>query len=261
MIGMNNDARLATTGLQLRIGEKLLVRDLSAEFCGGQNWAILGANGSGKTTLLHTLAGLRPTTGGDIHLDGAPLAACSRRERARRLGLLLQDSPHAFPAMVLDIVLSGRHPWLGRWQPEGEEDFRFAGAALASTGLAGFERRNLSTLSGGERRRVEIAALLTQDAPINLLDEPVNHLDPRFQHQLLGDLCRRAERPGHLNLMVLHDINLAVRFCSHGLLLLPGGETVHGPLDSLLDPIILERLYGCPMRAVGEGRGRLYAPA
>ena len=258
---MNDHARLTTTGLQLCIGEKLLVRDLTLEFSGGQNWAILGANGSGKTTLLHTLAGLRPATRGGIHLDGAPLADCPRRERARRLALLLQDSPTAFPAAVIDIVLSGRHPYLGRWQQEGEEDFRLAGAALASTGLAGFERRNLSTLSGGERRRVEIAALLAQDAPVNLLDEPVNHLDPRFQHQLLGDLCRRTERPGHLNLMVLHDINLAVRFCSHGLLLLPGGETVHGPLDMLLDSALLERLYGCPMRVVGEGRGRLYAPA
>lgn len=258
---MNTGVRLSTTGLQLRVGEKLLVRDLSVEFSGGQNWAILGANGSGKTTLLHTLAGLHHATGGGIHLDGAPLAACPRRERARRLGLLLQDSPSAFPAAVIDIVLSGRHPHLGRWQQESEEDFRLAGAALAESGLAGYERRNQATLSGGERRRVEIAALLAQDAPINLLDEPVNHLDPRYQHQLLGDICRRVERPGHLNLIVLHDINLAVRFCSHALLLLPGGDTVHGPLDTILDPGTLERLYGCPMRTVGEGRGRLYAPA
>ncbi len=258
---MNNRARLRTTGLQLRIGEKLLVRDLSVEFAAGQNWAILGANGGGKTTLLHTLAGLHGATRGVIQLDDAPLASWPRRERARRLGLLLQDSPSAFPAAVLDIVLSGRHPHLGRWQQEGEEDFRIANAVLADTGLAGYARRNLSTLSGGERRRVEIAALLAQDAPINLLDEPVNHLDPRYQHQLLGDLCRRVERPGHLNLIVLHDINLAARFCSHGLLLLPGGDTVHGLLDTVLDPATLERLYGCPMRAVGEGRARLYAPA
>jgi len=258
---VSHRARLSTTGLHLGIGEKLLVRDLSVEFAAGQNWAILGANGGGKTTLLHTLAGLRHVTSGAIQLDDAPMASWPRRERARHLGLLLQDSPSAFPAAVFDIVLSGRHPHLGRWQQEGEEDFRIAKAALADTGLAGCARRNLATLSGGERRRVEIAALLAQDAPINLLDEPVNHLDPRYQHQLLGDLCRRAERPGHLNLLVLHDINLAVRFCSHALLLLPGGETVHGPIDTVLNPATLECLYGCPMRTVGEGRGRLYAPA
>ena len=112
--------------------------------------------------------------------------------------------------------MTGRYPHLDRWQWEGAEDYRAAEAALEAVGLDGLARRPLTTLSGGERRRVEIAALLAQDAPICLLDEPINHLDLRHQVQVLDLLAERARRPGHLNLFVLHDVNLALRFGTHG---------------------------------------------
>jgi len=252
--------RLETRDLTLRIGNRLLLHDLSVAFEGGQNWAILGANGSGKTTLLQTLAGLRRADSGSVLLDGEAMQHIPRRLRAQKLGILFQDTPNAFPASVFETVLSGRHPHLGFWQSETASDREAARAALAAVELAEFADRSVATLSGGERRRVEVAALLAQDAPLSLLDEPVNHLDPRYQTAILGLVCARRLRPGHLNLLVLHDVNLAQRFCSHGLLLLGDGSARHGPLADILDTAILEKIYHCRMREIRSDAERLFFP-
>lgn len=251
--------RLETGQLTLQAGDRTLVRSLTVRFETGQNWAILGANGSGKTTLLHTLAGLRKPEHGEVRLDGQALVDIDIRERALKIGVLFQQAASLHPATVLETVLTGRHPHLRRWQDEGPEDHAIARAALAAVGLADFAARSLLTLSGGERRRVELAALLAQDAPIGLLDEPVNHLDPRFQTALLREICQRAGRPGGLNLIVLHDVNLALRFCSHGLLLMPG-EHRAGPLAEILDRASLETTYGCAMRERQHAGERWFFP-
>jgi iron complex transport system ATP-binding protein len=253
-------ARLEARNLSLRVGERVLLRELSVAFETGQNWAILGANGSGKTTLLQTLAGLRRADGGAVLLDGQTIRDIPRRLRAQTLGILFQDMPNTFPATVFEMVLSGRHPHLGFWQTEAATDHALAHAALAAVELAEFTGRNLATLSGGERRRVEIATLLAQDAPLCLLDEPVNHLDPRYQIALLRLLCARAQQSGHLNLLVLHDVNLALRFCSHGLLLLADGSVRHGRLADILDRAVLETVYGCAMHEIRYADERMFFP-
>ncbi len=252
--------RLETRHLTLRIGKRQLLRDLSVAFEAGQNWAILGANGSGKTTLLQTLAGLRHADGGDVLLDGQTIRSIPRRVRAQTLGMLFQDTPDSFPATVCETVLSGRHPHLGFWQTESAADHQVAHAALAAVELTEFAGRSVATLSGGERRRVEVATLLAQDVPLCRLDEPVNHLDPRHQIALLRRIGERTQRAGHLNLIVLHDVNLALRFCSHGLLLLEDGSTRHGRLADILDVSILESVYGCAMREIRSDAGRLFFP-
>lgn len=254
-------ARLATRDLGLRAGSRWLVRGLSIELKAGENWAVLGANGSGKTTLLHALAGLQPVETGEVLLDGVEIQRVPRRERARRLGVLFQDALAPLTSTVLETVLTGRHPYLGRWQTEGPHERAIADAALAATGLGALAARTTDSLSGGERRRMELATLLAQDAPLCLLDEPVNHLDPRYQIELLDRVSRRTQRAGHLNIMVLHDINLALRFCDHGLLLLADGGTIHGPLDTIVDAELLARIYGCAMRELRAGETRFFVPA
>jgi len=214
---------LRTDRLTLRVADRTLCDRLDVDFNAGENWVILGANGSGKTTLLHALAGLRAPDQGGVMLDDIPVRDTPHRRRARRMGMLFQDFESAFPATALETVLTGRYPRLERWQWESTEDYRAAEAALEAVELAGFAQRPLATLSGGERRRVEIAALLAQDAPICLLDEPTNHLDLRHQVRILEMLAGRVHRPGHLNIFVLHDINLAARFVTHGILLFDDG--------------------------------------
>jgi iron complex transport system ATP-binding protein len=240
--------RLEARALTLAAGGRVLCGDLSVQFRAGENWAILGANGSGKTTLLHTLAGLRAPDGGTVSLDGDSIGAWSPRQRALRIGLLFQDYPPAFPSTVLELVLTGRHPHLGRWAFEGPDDVARARSALAQLTLGRFEDRLLSTLSGGERRRVEIAALLAQDAPIGLWDEPTNHLDLRYRAEVLRQLAARSRGDGRVNLFVLHDVNAACRVCSHALFLFPDGSTSIGPIAEVVNVRNLARTYGCEFR-------------
>lgn len=252
---------LAAQGLTLAIGHRTLCRNLNVPFAAGENWAILGANGTGKTTLLHALAGLRRPEAGAVRLAGRDIAEYPHRARAQQIGVLFQDPESAFPATARETVLTGRHPHVGRWRFEDTEDIAAADAALAAVGLADFSHRHLDTLSGGERRRVEIAAVLAQDAPILLLDEPTNHLDLRHQVEILELLAARARASRRLGIFVLHDVNLAARFCTHGLLLDGDGGCVHGPLADILTRETLERLYRCPLHELRDRDRRFYFPA
>lgn len=251
---------LQTHGLSLKIAQRTLCAQLNVTFSAGENWVILGANGSGKTTLLHTLAGLRTPQTGEVTLAGTNIQSWSHRLRAQKIGVLFQDFDAAFPTTVFETVLSGRYPHLERWQWESDADYQAVDAALEAVALSGFAQRPLATLSGGERRRVEIAALLTQNPPICLMDEPTNHLDLRYQAQILQQLVARSARSGHFNIFVLHDINLAARFGTHGILLFDDGETLHGPLPEMLERRLLERLYRCPLREIQAEDGRWYLP-
>lgn len=237
-----------------------MCRELSIAFQTGQNWAILGANGSGKTTLLYTLAGLRAPDAGLVLLDGRDVRMWPARRRALQIGLLFQDYILAFPATVFETVLTGRHPHLGRWKLEGDDDHERANEALDQVALAAFATRLLPTLSGGERRRAEIAAVLAQDAPICLWDEPSNHLDLRYRSDILRKLAARALRPAHLNLFVLHDVNAARQVCSHALLLLPDGDTRAGPIAEVLTREMLERAFACKFHELAAGDDRYYFP-
>ncbi len=243
--------------LTVEIAGKRVCRSLDLSVGSGQCWALLGGNGAGKTTLLYTLAGLRPAAGGVVRLQGAPLAALSRRAVARRLGILLQDSQDAFPATVWETALMGRHPFLAPWEREGEADRARARQALHTVALDGLEQRQVQTLSGGERRRLAIATILVQEPELLLLDEPTNHLDLHHQIAALAHVVELATTRGRGALMSLHDVNLAARFCSHALLLFGDGKTAQGPAEQVLTCAHLERLYGHTMGAV-EHRGRIF---
>ena len=253
-------ALLEASGLDIRIGTTEVCHQLALQINAGERWAILGRNGAGKTTLLHTLAGLRRPDSGTLRLDGEALDALPRRRIARRVGVLLQDHLDAFPASVMETVLIGRHPYLGALQWEGPDDYALARAALHAVGLDGLEDRNVATLSGGERRRLGIATLLTQDPALWLLDEPTNHLDVHQQIRIL-DLLQARSQAGHKTLLlVMHDLNLALRYCDRFLLLFGAGETAQGSADAVLTRAILERLYGHPMHTLDGPRGPVWLP-
>jgi len=252
---------LHARNLQLSVAGRSLCAGLTVDLEAGENWVILGANGSGKTTLLLTLAGLRAPEGGSVLLGNDDLSQIPARVRAHQLGVLFQDPESDFPATVLETVLTGRYPYLDRWQWQRAEDVHAAEVALETLGLSSLVHRPLATLSGGERRRVEIATVLAQDAPIALLDEPINHLDLRYQIQVLDVLAKRALKPGHLNVFVLHDINLALRYCTHGILLFDDGECSSGRLTELIQCASLEKLYHCPVREVRIDGSGWFVPA
>jgi len=251
---------LRATGLRVHAGARELVRDLSVEFAPGELVAILGRNGSGKTLTLHTLAGLRPPDAGRVTLDGTALPELRRRALALRLGLLLQDLEDSFVTSAIETVLIGRHPHLALWQWESAEDERLARAALAAVDLSEFAARHTDTLSGGEQRRVAVAALLAQQPEIFLLDEPTNHLDPHHQLAVLG-LFRELASSGRTVITTLHDPTLAARYADRVLLLYGDGRWSLGPLATALTAANLSELYLAPMIELGADGRRVFVSA
>jgi iron complex transport system ATP-binding protein len=236
------------------------VSNLDLDVRGGECWAVVGPNGAGKTTLIATLAGLRPATAGSIAYDSDALETLSPRERARRRGYLPQDSVDHFPASVQETVLVGRHPHLGRFEWESAADLARASAALARFGLGGFETRDVRTLSGGERRRVALAALVAQEPGLMLLDEPSSHLDLGQQVAALDALAALARERGTALVMVLHDLHLALRYADHAIAL-GGGRAVTGRADEVLTADALSALFGHRLAAVGTGSTRTLLPS
>jgi len=232
--------------LTVSIGNTLVCQDLDLTLQEKQCWALLGKNGSGKTTLIHTLAGLRQPQQGSIQLQQQALSDLNAKQLARQVGVLFQNESDQFPSTVLEYTLIGRHPHLGWLQWESQQDIDIAEKALQQVDLLDMKERDINTLSGGERRRMNIACLLTQNPDIALLDEPGNHLD--LQHQIETLSLIRQHYENRTLLMSAHDINLAVRYCTHALLLFGNGETIQGPLSEILTTDNLQRLYGIPIQ-------------
>lgn len=229
--------------LALSIGNTRVTRNLNLCVEAGSCWAILGPNGAGKTTLLHTLAGLHPADAGNLYCSGKTLGSYAPKELARERGVLFQTELSGFPGTLFETVLAGRHPYLGSLGWESPEDLQQAARAIELAGLKGLENRNIHTLSGGERQRMEIATLLAQRPRLALLDEPNNHLDPGQQILMLRLLHAHFTRAGHALVMVLHDCNLALRFCDHLLLLKGDGDYLAGSTQELASIENLSWLY------------------
>ena len=242
--------------LDVSIANKTICEKLSLSINAGENWAILGMNGCGKTTLLHTFAGLLPAQSGEIKINNTSLDNLSRHEVAQQLSLLLQHQEDHFPGTVLESVLIGRHPHLKSWQWESDDDHRLAHDALNLVGLNDFSERSILTLSGGERQRVALATLLVQQTPIRLLDEPVNHLDIHHQHEVMKLLT--ANNADIANVFVLHDVNLATRYCEHALLIYPDGKTQQGVCTEVLTEENLSELYQHPLQEIKHNNQRWF---
>lgn len=235
--------------LSVSVPGRKLVDALELTLQRGELLAILGQNGAGKTLTLMTLAGLRPPDTGQVRLLASDIFEAQRQQTARHLALLPQDVDDIFPATVMDTALIGRHPHIARFQWESSEDFAVAGEALKTMGLDDVRERDILTLSGGERRRLAIAQILTQAPDVYLLDEPTNHLDPQHQLDTLR-VFRRAADDGAGVVASLHDVNLAVRFADRCLLLFGDGRWQLGDSADVLNEETLSELFATPMEAV-----------
>lgn len=251
---------LSCQSLDVSIADISICRDLELELNPGEFWGLMGSNGIGKTTLLKCLAGLNPPDEGIIELDSVVLDEMSRRETAQRLGMLQQHTVYLFDSSVIQIALTGRHPHLKRWDHESEQDLHAARTALKAVGLDTFEAREVTSLSGGEARRLAFATLLVQDPEVLLLDEPTNHLDLRHQLRIMDIASRNITERNQVALCALHDVNLAARYCSHVLMLFGDGEWRAGNSAEMLQAEQLERLYGCRVQTIETEHGLRFHP-
>ena len=207
----------------------LVVDGVSLEVRRGDLVGILGPNGSGKTTLLRLLSGTRVPTSGRVLLDGQPMTRLSRRDIARRMAIVPQETELAFEYTVLEMVLMGRHAHLGLFEVEGPRDYALAREALAATGTGHLETRAFHTLSGGEKQRVVIAAALAQASDVLLLDEPTASLDPSAKREVEHLLAEFAEQ-GTTLLMASHNFGQVKRLAQRVVYLEHGRILADAPL-------------------------------
>lgn len=250
---------LEVAGLTVGIGMRTLCAKVDFTVRAGERWAIIGPNGAGKTTLLRTLAALLPPRAGQVRYGTTDAADLAVRERARAVALLPQHTDDAFAASALDTVLLARHPHLGWAEWEAATDVALALASLHAFGVAALAARDVRTLSGGERRRVALAALVAQQAPLLLLDEPSSHLDVGQQASALDALVAHAQRNGSALVMVLHDLHLASRYCDH-VIAIGDGQARAGATASMLDVQQLSTLFGRALVELHDGTLRAFVP-
>ena len=209
----------------------------------GSVTALLGPNGCGKTTLLKLLHGFFTPEHGHIALDGAPLTSRSRRELARAVAVVPQETHPAFDYSAAEMVLMGRHPHLGAFQLEGPADLAIAQEAMRATGTEHLWHRSYPTLSGGEKQRVIIASAIAQAPGLLLLDEPTASLDLGYQLEIATLLRRLQRERGMTMVLATHDLNLAASLSDHMVLLREGRIIAQGPPEQVLTPSQIAQLY------------------
>lgn len=249
-------AAFSVRGLRFGYGREApeVLHDLSLEIPGGTTTAVLGPNGCGKTTLLHLVLGWLTPQGGDILVEGRPLAEIPRRERGRLLALVPQAEYVPFDFSVFEYVLMGRTPYVGVLEMPSPDDRAVALESLESLGLAHLWRRPVPELSGGERQMVTLARALAQRTPILLLDEPTAHLDLGNKGRLLDALAGLADR-GTTIVLTTHDPETASLAASTVVLMREGRVLAAGPVDQVLVAERLSPTYGVAVKVVEiEGR-------
>ncbi|MGI5953160.1 ABC transporter ATP-binding protein [Dysosmobacter sp.] len=219
----------------------------------GECVGILGNNGAGKSTLITCINRIRTPDSGSVLIDGKAVGNMSRRELARSVAYVAQKNEMS-QTTVFDCVLLGRKPYI-RWAV-GEEDLQLCTAMIHRVGLEALELRSLDELSGGELQKVMLARALVQRPKVLLLDEPTSNLDPRNQYEMM-ELVREVAREQHITvLIVIHDLNLALRYCDRFFFLKDGSGYRYGGLE-VVDQHTIESVYGVCAKVMDVGGRRI----
>lgn len=226
--------------LKVNIGEQEIIKGLNLKVFENSFVALLGPNGSGKSTLLRSIYRVIPPTSGSILLNNKLLAQHTSREVAREMSVVSQFQNNNFDFSVEEVVMTGRSPHLSPMQKEGIEDNKIVEEALKLVGLSALKNRSVSQLSGGEKQRVALARAIAQKPKIMILDEPSNHLDIRYQMEILSLL----KGLGINVLAALHDLTLAAQFCDYIYLLKEGEVCYEGIPDEVITEQNIKEIYG-----------------
>lgn len=235
--------RLSVEGVEFSYRSRPVLKSVRFELRPGEVLSILGNNGAGKSTLLKCLNRILKPQRGTVLLEGDDLARLGRRQIAQRVGYVAQRQEGG-RVTVFDAVLLGRRPHFG-WEA-GSQDFAVVRRVLARLDLEDFALRTLDELSGGELQKVLLARALAQEPRVLLLDEPTSNLDLRNQLEVLATLRRTVREEKLAAAVVLHDLNLALRFSDRFLLLKNGTILARGGFE-VMTPENLAQVYGVPV--------------
>ena len=226
--------------LSFAYGKQRILDDVSFAAQSGECVAILGNNGAGKSTLITCLNGILTPQSGEVLIDGVPVRKMSRGEMARTIGYVAQKNEMTHAA-VFDCVLLGRRPYI-KWGV-GKEDIALCESVIRLVGLEDFALRSLDELSGGELQKVMLARALVQQPKVLLLDEPTSNLDPRNQYEMMALVQKIAREQGITVLVVMHDLNLALRYCDRFYFLKDRRGYSYGGMETVTGEV-LQSVYG-----------------
>jgi iron complex transport system ATP-binding protein len=248
----NEMPTLTLDRVEFAVGNRTILKPLTVQFSGRGVTGLVGQNGSGKSTLLKLLARQQRPTTGRIGFAGRPIEGWGDREFARKLAYLPQQTAPAAGLLVRELVAMGRYPWHGALGRFGAADQAAVDEALALTDTDVLADRFVETLSGGEVQRVWFAMLVAQRANLLLLDEPISALDVAHQVAVLRLIRRLSEERGVGVLIVIHEINMAARFCDEILALKNGELIAHGTPAELMTTQQLESIYDVGMGTISH---------
>ena len=222
------NSRLEATGLKVGYGAKTIISSLDVAIPDKKVTTIIGPNGCGKSTLLRAMSHLLPLQAGSVHLDGRDVHAMRRRDLARLLGMLPQSPIAPEGLLVSDLVARGRHPhqaWFRQWSSDDEE------------------HRTIDSLSGGQRQRVGSSMVLAQNTDILFLDEPTTYLDLSHSIEVLELVHGLSRDHNRTVVMVLHDLNLALRYSDNLVVMRDGALIASGAPSEVISAELLEKVF------------------
>lgn len=235
---------LSTKNLHLSYGSKAIIEDLSVDLRSGGVISLIGPNGSGKSTLLKSLARLLPPQKGSVLLDGKDIQKLPTKQVAQKLAILPQSPTAPEGLTVEELVWFGRHPHQKLLSGRSKEDQELVQWAIAQTGMTIFAKTPLENLSGGQRQRAWIAMSLAQGTPLLLLDEPTTYLDLSHQLEVLQLVGRLNRDQSKTILMVLHDLNQAIRYSTQIVVVKDGKVHSQGDPAQIMTHQLLHEVFG-----------------
>ncbi len=247
---------LSLDSVSFRSGDRVLLDAVSFSLPSGQLYGVIGHNGAGKSTLIRLLGGELLPSSGAVLLDGTAVHLLSPKARARPIAALPQKLPDAADFLVRELVMLGRFPWQGWLQRPSAEDVARVEEAMAQTDVARLAAQPVHTLSGGERQRAWLAMCLAQQSEVLLLDEPLAALDIVYQVEVLQLVRQLIAARGLTVVVIIHDINLAARFCD-ALIALKGGRLCRfAPVGEVMSAAALQEVFGVQLHLLDHPDGK-----
>lgn len=239
----NTGYAIKIDGLSWSFGERRVLEEINLTIQRGKFYSIIGPNGSGKTTLLRNITRALEPKGKTILIDDRDITRIRGRELAKKMACVYQNVNVDFDFNVMDIVLMGRTPYLGRFEIEGSKDIEIVLKAMEMTNTLHLKDKKINEISGGERQRVMAARAIAQDTEILLLDEPTSNLDVHHQIELLNTVRQLNEEKNVTVVAVLHDLNLAAQYSDYIILMKEGRVIACDEPEVVLTKENIEGLY------------------